>query len=573
MIFGRSTPSGLWLYLLHKMMNSSFERSICFERFDDEKLCPRLLSCGHSFCSGCLEKLLKHDAVTCPTCRKDAPVPKGVHGLPKNFALLDVLAAPKRKEDDAVRICNACDEQHPATSWCLECNENLCKEAARWHTRNITSQPIATRAQVFLPGRSCVQVPRGVRALSAKATAHAAEIKAAEARVVGVHQNLERKHEQEAAKIRATFKEIRDAIAAREKVLLNELDQHHKAKSFSLTNQRELLHTFQACLESAVQRVETATKSPGDAQLLVARSDITSTLSAMASQPPVLDPEADDALEFAIDSKQLLDMFNKAGVVRDNSTSAATTTANGLGLQRACPLQKASFTITARDHKRDARGVGSDTFMVQLQDEKGNPVDVKLEDKGDGTYVASYTLPADTKGDHKLSVLLRGHIQGSPFKVCLLQQAQKLYESVVTFTSESGHVGMCLPQNTLTGDGLGWASPLLQGQLPWICYNLTSQFSMLHSVEMTWLSSIQTAKLVEISTSATPQDQRGVQSFCSVSVSFKSWANRRKSFFHLYSQAGEVFRRVSQSSGLVCFEPMILRQAVEHSPEFFSPLS
>eukprot|EP00808_Paulinella_micropora_P030260 g45958.t1 len=236
-------------------MNSSLECSICFERFDDEKLCPRLLTCGHSFCSGCLEKLLKHDAVTCPTCRKDAPVPEGVHGLPKNFALLDVLAASKRKEDDAVRIYNACDEQHPATSWCLECNENLCKEAARWHTRNKTLQthrvisleeleasPQLAAIPIFCSehnalfryddqhcgrvicrdcfplkhnGHKCSSLAEAaskcreeMRALSAKATAHAAEIKAAETRMVGVHQNLERKHEQEAAKIRATFKEV-----------------------------------------------------------------------------------------------------------------------------------------------------------------------------------------------------------------------------------------------------------------------------------------------------------------------------------------------------------------------------
>eukprot|EP00808_Paulinella_micropora_P030259 g45957.t1 len=358
--------------------------------------------------------------------------------------------------------------------------------------------------------------------------------------------------------------QIRDAITAREKVLLNELDQHHKAKSFSLTNQRELLHTFQACLESAVQRVETATKSPGDAQLLVARSDITSTLSAMASQPPVLDTEADDALEFAIDSKQLLDMFDKAGVVRGNSTSAATTTANGLGLQQARPLQKASFTITARDHKRDPRGVGGDTFVVQLQGKKGQPVNVKLEDKGDGTYVASYTLPADTKGDHKLSVLLRGsHIQGSPFKPSLFLF---LFDQKIRY----------LPRK-VEDQALSSVATKLKKTETVVKNSLPDAAAIKAAKEE---CSIQTAKLVEISTSATPPQARSAVLLFGLN-SFKSWANRRKFFFHRYSQAGEVFRRVSQSSGLVCFEPvfvrqnikiqqrirsMIRRQAVEHSP-------
>eukprot|EP00462_Mataza_sp_D1_P012321 CAMPEP_0175150936 /NCGR_PEP_ID=MMETSP0087-20121206/18181_1 /TAXON_ID=136419 /ORGANISM="Unknown Unknown, Strain D1" /LENGTH=574 /DNA_ID=CAMNT_0016437005 /DNA_START=30 /DNA_END=1754 /DNA_ORIENTATION=+ len=449
-------------------MNSSLECTLCFERFDDEKLCPRLLSCGHSFCSQCLEQLLKQNAITCPTCRKVVSVSEGVHSLPKNFALLDVLDEQDNasQQDDPVRMCEACeDEKHAATSWCVDCKENMCSEAARLHTRvkiardhrvvsleelkanpQLAASPIVCsehnepfrffdqdcqrvvcRDCVTLEhnGHKCSSLAEAASkcreemgALAAKATAHAEEIKAAEARVVGVHRDLDQKHEQEAAKIRTTFNEVRDVIAARERCLLDALGQHHKAKSFSLSNQREHLQTFQACLESAVQRVKTAIQSPGDAQLLVARSDIASTLSAMASQPPVLDPQADDALEFAIDQQKLLDVLSKAGVVIDKSASAATTTAAGSGLEMACPGQEATFTITAHDSEGAPLSRGGHIFVVSLQEEKGTAVHVKLEDKGDGTYVATYTLPAGAKGDCSLSVLLRGsHIQGSPFRV------------------------------------------------------------------------------------------------------------------------------------------------------------
>ena len=67
------------------------ECSICFEHYNDESKCPRLLSCGHSFCSSCLERLLHGNTIDCPTCRNPGSVPTGVEGLLKNFALLDIV--------------------------------------------------------------------------------------------------------------------------------------------------------------------------------------------------------------------------------------------------------------------------------------------------------------------------------------------------------------------------------------------------------------------------------------------------------------------------------------------------
>ena len=48
-----------------RMDKVDMECVLCTERYRD----PRLLLCGHHFCTVCLEKLVKVGSLTCPTCR------------------------------------------------------------------------------------------------------------------------------------------------------------------------------------------------------------------------------------------------------------------------------------------------------------------------------------------------------------------------------------------------------------------------------------------------------------------------------------------------------------------------
>ena len=247
------------------MASEGLTCSICFERFDDQDFCPRLLSCGHSFCSGCLEKLLYGIAINCPTCRNDISVPAGVKGLTKNFALLSIVNAtpqqatpitPQHTKDGGSHFCEACEgEQHPATSCCLDCKEHMCKTAAGFHARNKTSRdhrvvsleelkanPNLATVSIFCPehndqyrffdedcghvvcrdcvtlehsGHKCVSLVKAaskyrqeMEELVTKADAHVEEIKVAEARVTGVRLDLKRAYNEDAAQIQGMFKEV-----------------------------------------------------------------------------------------------------------------------------------------------------------------------------------------------------------------------------------------------------------------------------------------------------------------------------------------------------------------------------
>eukprot|EP00210_Caulerpa_lentillifera_P008876 g8468.t1 len=73
------------------------ECSICREFFtEDGQHVPRILECGHTFCSECLEKLLKEASqrlkLRCPDCRALAKsTNRSVLDLPKNYKLLEVI--------------------------------------------------------------------------------------------------------------------------------------------------------------------------------------------------------------------------------------------------------------------------------------------------------------------------------------------------------------------------------------------------------------------------------------------------------------------------------------------------
>ena len=234
------------------------ECSLCYERYDDNKRCPRLLSnCGHTFCTHCLEQLLKDGSITCPQDRKDVHVTAGVGGLPKNFALLDVLLASSHKQPDTAPVlCDTCGKEgHPATSYCLECKENMCDVAAQFHTRlkvsrdhrvlsiaELKGNPHLAAIPVFCPehnepfryfdkdcgqvicrdcqalehnGHKCcslaeasAQNKQDLEALTSKAKSTAVQLKEAEERVMTVLSdlNLKKKHEED--KMHAFFKEV-----------------------------------------------------------------------------------------------------------------------------------------------------------------------------------------------------------------------------------------------------------------------------------------------------------------------------------------------------------------------------
>jgi len=113
---------------------------ICLEDFKNSKMLP----CVHSFCLECLQSHCKDNAsgndVACPVCRKEFQIPDaGVEALPHNFFLqnlMDARDASSRKVEEV--LCEACafekeedDEIPPATMYCVDCDQKLCKRCSK----------------------------------------------------------------------------------------------------------------------------------------------------------------------------------------------------------------------------------------------------------------------------------------------------------------------------------------------------------------------------------------------------------------------------------------------------------
>ena len=195
------------------------------------------------------------------------------------------------------------------------------------------------------------------------------------------------------------------------------------SKKAFLTEKQQSLRKCQVNIESTVQDALSTIHSLDNASLLAERSNLELTLVAMLKQSfKVLQLEAQSVPAFAFNRSScqyVREAVNKVGVVMDKSTCAETTTAAGSGLEHAKPGEMACFNITARDARNNARSLGGDVFEVKLINESGEKVSAYVQDKDNGSYYVSYTIPAGAERvDYTLSVKLQGaHIQGSPFTV------------------------------------------------------------------------------------------------------------------------------------------------------------
>ena len=116
--------------------------AVCNTVFKD----PRILPCLHSFCSHCLESLVRgqkdaNKPISCPTCRQESDIHsrRQVRNLPINTLLTTSLDMLSIHSGESIK-CDVCDDSVAeeltfAVARCRDCAVYLCKLHDESHRR------------------------------------------------------------------------------------------------------------------------------------------------------------------------------------------------------------------------------------------------------------------------------------------------------------------------------------------------------------------------------------------------------------------------------------------------------
>ena len=95
----------------HEAFHKNLECPVCLSFFKE----PKILTCSHTFCKGCLETLLEtRGKLLCPTCREETSVPGGDVGrLQSNItvrSLVKMWRPRARSVPTLIKKTNYCKE-------------------------------------------------------------------------------------------------------------------------------------------------------------------------------------------------------------------------------------------------------------------------------------------------------------------------------------------------------------------------------------------------------------------------------------------------------------------------------
>jgi len=422
--------------------------------------------------------------MNCPTCRSNAEIPQGkIELLPVNFFVNNLISMVALHEDSegSNLECDICESGDPPANKCTTCYNFLCEFCTQAHQRgrNTSSHSLLSLEEVKKMGSAAVAVakpslcnehegevmklfcetceeaicrdctivkhrdhkytfvkdafPKGKESLLnilLETKTKASMLKEAVDGVLEMKKNVHTSAEKTLQKVINCFHILSECLDARQRELIEKVEEFKKAKLKSLDIQQEELETALGAVHSSLEFTERAFENGSEIEILNMQKQMSNRLHFLNSVKWQLEPCVDDGLEFR-PGNQLKQQMATFGVVTDVVTDvvvtdvvtcaamSTVTVENGQeGVMYTLCGQPVKFTIVAKERSGRKKREGGDYISVTTALDNGIEVSRnfwKVTDCGDGTYYFWY-LTYGFGGQCELSVKLNGdHVKGSPF--------------------------------------------------------------------------------------------------------------------------------------------------------------
>ena len=445
-----------------KIATQNLTCPVCYQVFRN----PKYLSCYHSYCEECLEKVQNQSQIVCPECRKETAIPAGgVKELPNNFfinRLVDEFILKRKVEGEEDAKCDNCVEDDAVVSYCPDCSAFLCQVCNEAHKRDKRSHDhgIILISQLL----SNTDVPIQVKVKIPLCKEHDYELKhyceTCEQLVClyctmkehsdhshDTVKNMAVKHRKELQKVTAPVEEIiKDLSEIQDNIdktmtqirqqgdevdkkidhlydtliqKLMEQKEQLKQQAHDAVSQKEKVLMVQ--LEKVkyaqaeilnMKKLKEAIEESSDQELLSAKKQVTVRMQQVTDKYSKLDIcLSQSATMELISTKESLPQFGKLLTHVDTSSFEVKGFPNLITVGK-----KVEFAIVTKYRDGTQCSIGGSQVSVHLELNTGEVTSAQIKDNNDGSYMVSYV--AQQGGKMKLIVSINGkQTKGSPYNL------------------------------------------------------------------------------------------------------------------------------------------------------------
>ncbi|XP_052420660.1 tripartite motif-containing protein 45 isoform X1 [Carassius gibelio] len=407
--------------------------------------------------------------ILCPECDSEVDLPpSGVDGLTTDHLALDEVFAETLLVDCKV-LCDLCSDSD-AGKRCEVCCVNLCDFCSQAHRRqkrtsshSIQSlQELKSQGRLTRPVLCSLHPGQELRlfcepcdltvCLECAATFHRDHHCSSAHEVISHHgdrirdlvvrslrprlgrleeslrrvdtsqEALQARADTLASEVRAFARSYASAVEAHCCSLLRSLEDLRLQRRNQLHLQKAQLQQALSDIRGGVDFAERLLTCGSDAEILSAKGVTVRRLmnlveSGFDPHPTTVAPDNASSICFLPqESAGEVKGFPVVGVIHAKTVDPSKCTIQGEGVERGREGQRGEFTLVCRDSSGEQMGRGGGPVLVSIvhKERKGCSVEAAVVDKGDGSYVVSYT-PSEA-GLYSLWVCVKAqHVQGSPF--------------------------------------------------------------------------------------------------------------------------------------------------------------